>query len=106
MTEGDVKTVERIIWLGEESDIGYVIDINSNHFPYSKSISEIESRLKQGSIIYEEFDPHARIIDEGDISEKHLKLRDDAWNTIKEIVKLEPLVYESSSRKDGSKSIS
>ncbi|MEH7570598.1 hypothetical protein [Cytobacillus firmus] len=93
------KVVERVLWLNKEHDYGYFFNIHTTSLPYERNISEVEEGLNKGSIILVEKDPFSRLINENDIPEKHLSLRDSTWEIIKDIVKLEPFVYHSAERR-------
>lgn len=93
------KVVERVLWLNKVQDYGYFFNIHSTSLPYEQNISEIEEGLIKGSIDVETKDPFSRLINEDNIPAKHLSLRDKAWEIIKDIVKLEPLVYHSAERR-------
>jgi hypothetical protein len=93
------KVVERVLWLNKAHDYGYFFNIHSSTFPFERSISEVEEGLNRGSVILVEKDPYSRLINESDIPEKHLSLRDNAWEVIRDIVNLEPFVYNSAERR-------
>ncbi|TFB21475.1 DNA-binding protein [Filobacillus milosensis] len=98
-TSGNEKVVERVLWLNKAHDYGYFINIYSTSLPYERNISDVEDGLNKGSIFIVEKDPFRRLINEKDIPEKHLSLRDGSWEIIKDIVKLEPLVYHTTERR-------
>ncbi|MFV2050851.1 Mu transposase C-terminal domain-containing protein [Metabacillus sp. YM-086] len=98
-TSGNEKVVERVLWLNKAHDYGYFINIYSTSLPYERNISDVEDGLNNGSIFIVEKDPFRRLINEKDIPEKHLSLRDGSWEIIKDIVKLEPLVYHTTERR-------
>ncbi|MBZ9536524.1 transposase [Cytobacillus oceanisediminis] len=93
------KVIERVLWLNKAHNYGYFFNVYSTALPYEKSISEVEEGFNNGSIVLVEKDPFSRLINENNISEKHLSLRDNAWEIIKDIVKLEPFVYHSEERR-------
>ena len=93
------KVRERVLWLNKAHNYGYFFNVYSTALPYEKSISEVEEGFNNGSIVLVEKDPFSRLINENNISEKHLSLRDNAWEIIKDIVKLEPFVYHSEERR-------
>ncbi len=98
-TENNEEVVERVLWLDDVRDIGFFIDIHSNRFPYAKTISEVEEAINAGNANILSEDPFTRVINEGNISEKHIIARDKAWEMIKDIVVLEPQIYDSSERR-------
>ncbi|MDT0163537.1 Mu transposase C-terminal domain-containing protein [Bacillus sp. AG4(2022)] len=93
------KVVERVLWVNKEHDYGYFFNIHTTSLPYERNISEVEEGLNKGSIILVEKDPFSRLINENDIPEKHLSLRNSTWEIIKDIVKLEPFVYHPAERR-------
>jgi hypothetical protein len=93
------KVVERVLWVNKAHDYGYFLDIHNTSLPYEKNITEVEEGLNKGSIVLVEKDPFSRLINEKYIPEKHLSLRDSAWEIIKDIVKLEPFIYHSAERR-------
>jgi hypothetical protein len=98
-TENNQKIVERLLWLNKEQEIGFFINLYSNQLPYAKNITEIEIGINENKILVESQDPFGRIVNEEDIPENHLTIRDKAWEVIKDIVVLEPLIYDSSERR-------
>lgn len=98
-TSKNERVVERVLWLNRPHNYGYFFNIHSTALPYEKSISEVEEGLNNGSIVIVTKDPFGRLFNENDISEKHLFLRDSAWKIIRDIVKMEPLIYHSTERR-------
>lgn len=98
-TERNEKLVERVLWLNDVQDIGFFIEIYSNRFPYAKTISEVEETINSGNAEILSEDPFTRVINEGNIPEKHIISRDKVWEMIKDIVVLEPRIYNSSERR-------
>lgn len=99
ITEDNHKVVERLLWLDITKEIGFFININSNELPYAKSIEETEIGINESRITIESQDPFFRIINDGSIPQKHLKIRETAWEVIKDIIVLEPMIYDSSERR-------
>ncbi len=94
----DGETIkERILWIGQE--YLYVIDINSNRFPYLKSIEEVEANIKNGNIKMLSDDPYIIVMDEDHIPIKHKKKRDFVWELIKDVVVKEPEIFQSKFRR-------
>ncbi|WP_096186323.1 Mu transposase C-terminal domain-containing protein [Evansella halocellulosilytica] len=99
-TSENEKVVERVLWLNKAHNYGYFFNIHSISMPYERNISDVEGGLNKGSITLVEKDPYrSRLINEEDIPKKHLFLRDNAWEIIKDIVKLEPFVYHPAERR-------
>ena len=99
ITEDNQKIVERLLWLDSVKDIGFFINIYSNKLPYAKNIEEIEIGINEGRITIETQDPFYRIINDDTIPSKHLEDREKAWEAIKDIVVLEPMIFDSSKRR-------
>ena len=118
---GETASMERILWLNRQEDIAVVISLpldskteesNSGKennkenkkrkksspqpLPIIKSIYEIEIALKDGSAVKRTIDPLEKSI--GNISQKNLLLRDQAWEIIKDIVTQEPAIYNEKLR--------
>lgn len=97
--ENNEQLVERVLWFDEERDIGFFIDLHSNRFPYAKTITEVKELIYAGQarILSEEL--FARVINEDEIPKKHKSARDQAWEKIRDIVGIEPHIYDSSERR-------
>ena len=98
-TENNEQLVERVLWLDKERDIGFFIDLYSGRFPYVKIISEVEELIKAGQARILSEEPFIRVINENEIPEKHKVARDQAWEKIRDIVGIEPNIYDSSERR-------
>ena len=98
-TENNEQLVERALWLDEERDIGFFIDLYSGRFPYVKTISEVEELIEAGQARILSEEPFIRVINENEIPEKHKIARDQAWEKIRDIVGIEPHIYDSSERR-------
>jgi len=92
------KNVERILWIDNNLDIAYLIDINENRYPLRRKVSEINEGINDGYILLES-DPYLRVIDEFDIPINYKELRENAWEIIKDIVILEPNIFISKERR-------
>jgi len=91
--DNDKESVERVLWLDRQHNISYVINIYSNESPFPRYISDIEESIKQGIASILDSDPFVKVIDEGELSEKSKEIRDKAWEVIKELVVLEPVIF-------------
>ena len=98
-TEDNEQLVERALWIDEERDIGFFIDLYSGHFPYAKTVSEVEELIEAGQARILSEEPFIRVINENEIPEKHKIARDQAWEKIRDIVGVEPHIYDSSERR-------
>lgn len=97
--DNNKNTLERVLWLDKGNDIAYLIDIYSNYLPYSREISEIEESLNNGTASVETLDPFLRVINEMNVSEKDLSIREKAWESIKDIIVLEPFIFNPTQRR-------
>ena len=97
--DNDKENVERILWLDRQQNIAYVINIYSNESPFSRYISDIDESVKQGNANILDSDPFVKVIDEGELSEKSKEIRDKAWEVIKELVVLEPVIFYKKERR-------
>lgn len=94
----DEENVERVLWIDNNLDIAYSIDINENRYPKKRRSSEISDGINDGYIQFES-DPYLKVIDEYDIPTSYKELRENAWEIIKEIVILEPNIFISKERR-------
>ncbi len=86
--------VERIVWIDDGCSIAFLFDINAKKgFPYPKSISEITEEIADGIASKNPNDPWERIIQEDNLSEREIEVRDKAWNIISPLVAQEPDIY-------------
>jgi hypothetical protein len=44
-------------------------------------------------------DPFVKVIDEGELSDKSREMRDKAWEVIKELAVLEPIIFDKKERR-------
>lgn len=93
----DTNNFYRIIWIDSGYMIVYVIDINDPiAIPFIMLIKEIEERIETAEIVVQ--------IDKGiflkrEPTKKDIEHRDRTWDAIKELVKLEPEIYDKNKRK-------
>lgn len=88
------NTVERIIWI-DDKDNCITIDINYNKaMPEFRKVSELNTMLDDGSIDFVYKDPYNIYFIDSELSEAEVKTRDRRWNMIKDLVSLEPEIYE------------
>lgn len=78
---------ERVLWINSENDLAVLIDIDSlNALPYFISKVLLEELLVSENIEISTVDPWAIAISESSLSEKDKKIRNAAWEVIKDIV--------------------
>ncbi|MDZ5474184.1 DDE-type integrase/transposase/recombinase [Bacillus sp. 31A1R] len=88
----------RILWIDENYILSYVIDIEDRlATPYIIRISELNEKIHHGEMVLrlEEMD----IFIDRKPTQIDIEYRDKSWQIIKDIVKLEPDIYEKSKRK-------
>lgn len=91
---------ERILWINYINDAMYLINLNDNNLPVKRSILEIEEELKNKQVFIEEIDPYFRISEDEKLTDKEISIREEAWNYIKDIVRIEPDIYQSKLRSE------
>lgn len=97
---GKLLDCERVLWINKEKDAVITISIiNDNALPLYKSLSNLQNELDSGQLIKLQYDPYAKfMIPEDKLSLNEIKIRDQAWECIKEIVELEPNIYDKKER--------
>ena len=93
------ESVERVLWLDRQQNLAYVINIYLNESPFPRSISDIEDGIMHGIAGILERDPFVKVVDEEELSEKSKEIRDKAWEVIKELVVLEPVIFYKKERR-------
>lgn len=91
---------ERILWVDVQSDEVYVIDINVDKFPYKRKISDIEEGIKKGNVYIDVNDIYKRFRRDDEATDSEKKIRDNAWEVIKDIIDLEPKIFDRKYRID------
>lgn len=99
-SQDEQSCIGRILWIGNQEDRVYIINVKSNSLPYPKNLSEIKDGIKNGIIKIEEIDNFIRIINEEDIKESDRQKREKAWMIINSIVDREPQIYIPKQRKE------
>lgn len=97
---GGNKLTERIIWIDEGNIICYTIAIDrKNTLPIKRKISSLLQLHQEKLLKFIDNDPFGYIYkEESQISEKNKKIRDERWQSIKDIVSQEPEIFERDSR--------
>jgi hypothetical protein len=94
---------DRVLWINSDNDLIALIDIDSlDAFPYFMSKFLLEELLESGEAEISPDDPWAIAIDEKSLTEKNKRIRDNAWEAIKEAVSplSEPKVYYPKGRSE------
>lgn len=89
---------ERILWVDIQLDEVYVININLDKFPYKRKLSNILDSVKQGDLYIDLNDKYKRFSSEDELTDAEKKIRDDTWNSIKNILDLKPQIFEKKNR--------
>jgi len=98
--EAKLLDCERVLWVNRDNDTVVTISILSDKgVPRLKSLSLIEQDIKNGDVIKREYDPYsAFMVPEDKLSTKEVQMRDHAWNLIKDMVKIEPNIFDPTER--------
>lgn len=93
----DANQTYRILWIDEGGVIAYLIDINDElSLPFVQRTSEIREQIVSDELIkLKDFD---ECLTSNEITEKQIKHRDRAWKMIRDVVELEPDIYEKDKR--------
>ncbi|WMT40497.1 DDE-type integrase/transposase/recombinase [Paenibacillus sp. D2_2] len=98
----DSKLVDciRVIYLDPSKDCIVTFSIiRENALPEYRLISSIEQEVFDGTLIKREVDPYARfMIPDEKLNEKEISIRDEAWKLIRELVELEPNIFDPKER--------
>lgn len=99
--EAKMLNRERILWIDRKEDTVVSISIidDKKGVPNLKVLSTLEKELEEGTLLKLEYDPYSSfMVPEDKLSENEIKVRDQAWDCIKEIVDLEPNIYDPKER--------
>ncbi len=87
-------SIERVVWIDDDYSIAFLFEIEANKgFPYPKSIAEIEEAILNEIASKYSNDPWARIIQDENLLEREIDIRNKAWNIISSLVTQEPDIY-------------
>lgn len=89
----------RILWLDKKIDLVYLINVNERYMPIAMSFSNLNKGIDEGCVFFEEDDIWISISNDKDISLLNKEYRDKAWKTIVDLIREEPYIYESTSRR-------
>lgn len=98
--EAKLVDCERVLWINQNEDIAITISIiEKNGLPTAKNLSFLEQELREGKMIKREYDPFTRfMVPDEKLTPKEIQIRNNAWNYIKDIVELEPNIYNPKER--------
>jgi hypothetical protein len=81
--KGDNSRIERILWIDEGNLIAFCIDIGLDKgFPRKFKISDIKDNLKRGELEIQQDDPFGKIVQDGELSEKEIIIRNQRWGVV------------------------
>ncbi|MBG9787028.1 Mu transposase C-terminal domain-containing protein [Brevibacillus laterosporus] len=91
---------ERVLWINRKEDIVITISIiNENALPTRKELSVLEEEIKEGKVLKLEYEPFSTfMVPEDKLTVNEIKIRENAWKCIKDIVELEPNIYDPKER--------
>ncbi|ADU28506.1 Integrase catalytic region [Evansella cellulosilytica DSM 2522] len=89
--------IQRIVWVDNKNQLCFLVNIRKLSFPYSEGIHNIEASFNRGEIIKVKTDPWAISVDEEDLSESEIEIRDKAWRLINQIC-LTPEIFDPKQR--------
>jgi putative transposase len=97
---GQLTERERVLWISSENNAIIVISmLTKNPLPRAKNLDEIQRGLKEGRYIKLDYDPYSvYMVQDNVLSTKEIELRDSAWSCIKDIVEIEPNIYDPKER--------
>ncbi|WP_440960850.1 hypothetical protein ACN6KS_26950 [Paenibacillus nitricinens] len=98
----DVKLVdcERILWLDHSKDLVVTISIiDKKGLPMLKSLSSMELEIENGTLTKREYDPYSNfMVPDTKLTAKEIGLRDQAWEVIRDMVEIEPNIFNPTER--------
>ena len=96
--ENEEFITERILCVDIKLDEVYVININSDQFPYKRKLSNISDSINRGDMYIDVNDRYKRFYTDDELTDSEKKIREDSWKIIKEIVDLEPQIFDKRHR--------
>lgn len=96
----NISSIERVLWIASDCSKIVVINIQDlSHMPEFRNYEEIREALHNGLARKLSIDPYLMFMRPSEnISERSLSNRNRAWDVIRNIVDLEPDIYEQSQR--------
>ncbi|WP_051556554.1 Mu transposase C-terminal domain-containing protein [Alkalihalobacterium bogoriense] len=82
----DSNRIERVIWINEQYQSCFLVNIFDNSLPFEREIVEIKSLFKNKEIMLVEKDPFAVMHSDSGVSEKALKLQEQSWKVINNLL--------------------
>lgn len=85
--KNDNSRIERILWIDEGNIIAFCIDTSADKgFPRKVRISDIDDNLDRGELEILKDDPYGKIVQDSELSESEIIIRDKRWNVVQFIL--------------------
>lgn len=95
----DTKQIFRVLWIDEGNVIAYLIDVfDDKALPFKRTVSELREEILFDILIKIKEDPFLILNNVEGLPEKHVELRNNAWQVIKNLVSQEPGIFEKKER--------
>ncbi|WPC42841.1 Mu transposase C-terminal domain-containing protein [Clostridium sp. JS66] len=91
----DEKEIERVLWISEEINIAFLINIFDKSWPHEAKLSELTVLINEKMVQFITNEVHYRLIVESELSEKDKNKRDKAFKAVMEFYKYidEPNIF-------------
>jgi len=86
--DNNPERVERIVYIDENRQFCFLINIYDNSFPISNDLHEVENSIIGGEAEILEKDPWTVFVFEKDISEKARQVQEKAWAVVSKLLKV------------------
>lgn len=84
---------ERILWVSDDKEILYVIDMKQDRFPIPRNFTDVETAIKQNRARIVQYTTEEELLVSEFLDEQRKQERDNKWEAIKEIVNDEPDIF-------------
>ena len=81
LIQNEIEDKLRVLWISENSDDIYVVNVNDKKWPYLYSKSELITRVNEKDLVI--INDFTYILSEDEISDKHKQIRDKYFKVIK-----------------------
>lgn len=96
---GDSERLIRVLWLHPAAPTAFVIDTEApKALPEPLQLTELRERIEAGEAVLERDDPSITVASDDGISEKHRRVRDNAWRSIEPLVTNVPEIFFTNRR--------
>ncbi|MEG0774394.1 Mu transposase C-terminal domain-containing protein [Clostridium sp.] len=83
----DENSIERVLWISEELDFVFLINIYDTSWPYSANVSDLTALLRENKIETVSDEIYYRLVDDNGLSEKDIAKRNKAYEVVLEFYK-------------------